>query len=123
MKIKRLAEISASEDTLKEEFKNAKKMSEVRLGENHMFYRYFLRISAIAYTQIQKIFLRVESGEVGEFPLTEHYLMVYDLHNQEYKFRLERPEDAKAVIAFFEENVPNVEIGFFKGKSGKKDKR
>ena len=122
MKIKRLAEISASEDTLKEEFKNAKKMSEVRLGENHMFYRYFLRISAIAYTQIQKIFLRVESGEVGEFPLTEHYLMVYDLHNQEYKFRLERPEDAKRVISYFEENKPQIEVGYFKQKEKSKQK-
>ena len=116
MKIKRLAALNTPEEQLKEEFKSALKVSEVRLGKEHLFYRYFIRISAIAYDQIQKIFLRVESGEVGQFPLTEHYLMVYDMEGNEYKFRQERPEDAKKVIAYFEENHPRIAVGFFKGK-------
>ena len=120
MKIKRLAVLGTAEDELREEFKNAQKVSEVRLGEQHLFYRYFIRVSAIAYEQIQKIFLRVESGEVGEFPLTEHYLMVYDLQGNEYKFRLERPEDAKRVISYFEENKPQIEVGYFKQKEKSK---
>ena len=120
MKIKRLAVLGTAEDELREEFKNAQKVSEVRLGEKHLFYRYFIRVSAIAYEQIQKIFLRVESGEVGEFPLTEHYLMVYDLQGNEYKFRLERPEDAKRVISYFEENRPQIEVGYFKQKEKRK---
>ena len=75
MKIKVLAG-SASEEVLREEFQKGKKTAEVRLGEHFLFYRYFIRISAVAYEEIQKAYLRIESGEVGEFPLTEHYLML-----------------------------------------------
>jgi len=48
--------------------------------------------------------------------------MVYDLQGNEYKFRLERPEDAKRVISYFEENKPQIEVGYFKQKEKSKQK-
>ncbi len=106
----------ASEERLRTEFKAAKKVAEVRLGENFLFYRYFIRISAIEYTEIKKAFLRIESGEVGEFPLTEHYLMVFDRQGKEHKLRLEHPEDAQEVLDYLRENYSEIEIGYYRKK-------
>lgn len=115
MKIMVLAGKS-TEKELREEFTQAKRAAEVRLGEKFLFYRYFLRIKAIAYEEIQKAFLRIESGEVGEFPLTEHYLMLVDKTGKEHKLRMEHPEDAKEVLACLEQSYPEIEIGHYKKK-------
>lgn len=113
MKIKVLAG-SASEEALRKEFQNAKKTAEVRLGEHFLFYRYFIRINAVAYGEIGKAYLRIESGEVGEFPLTEHYLMLVDRQGKTHKLRMEHPEDAQKVLAYLGEHFPAVEIGHYK---------
>ncbi len=113
MKIKVLAG-NASEEELRIEFKEAKKVAEVRLGKRFLFYRYFIKISAIAYEEVRKAYLRIESGEVGEFPLTEHYLMLIDRSGREHKLRLEHPEDAKEVLAFLGERYPGMEIGHYR---------
>ena len=113
MKIKLLAG-SVAEEALREEFRRGKKAAEVRLGENFLFYRYFIRISAVAYEEIQKAYLRIESGEVGEFPLTEHYLMLADRQEKVHKLRMEHPEDAQEVLAYLGERFPAIEIGHYK---------
>ncbi len=119
MKIRLLAG-NASEGQLRAEWKEAKKVSEVRLGEHFLFYRYFIRISAIGYEEIKKAFLRIESGEVGEFPLTEHYLILLDQKGTEHKLRLEHPEDVKEVLAYFAEHYPGMEIGHYRKKGHEK---
>lgn len=113
MKIKVLAG-SASEETLRLEYRQAKKTVEARLGEHFLFYRYFIRIHAIAYEEIKKAYLRIESGEVGELPLTEHYLMILDRQGREHKLRMEHPEDAKEVLEHMKEHFPRIEIGHYK---------
>lgn len=113
MKIKILAG-SASEEALREEFQNGKRIVEARLGERFLFYRYFIRIHAIAYEEIKKAYLRIESGEVGEFPLTEHYLMLIDKRDKKHKLRMEHPEDAQEVLFYLEEHFPGIEIGHYK---------
>lgn len=96
------------------EYQRAKRIVEARLGEHFLFYRYFLRIHAIAYKEIKKAYLRIESGEVGEFPLTERYLMIVDRQERAHKLRMEHPEDANKVLAYLEEHFPGIEIGHFK---------
>lgn len=113
MKIKLLAG-SASEEALRAEYRKAKKTVEARLGERFLFYRYFIRIHAIAYEEIKKAYLRIESGEVGEFPLTEHYLMLLDRQGGEHKLRMEHPEDAQEVLAYLEKHFPGIEIGHYR---------
>lgn len=113
MKI-RLYAGNASEEELRREFKEGKKTAEVRLGERFLFYRYFIRISAIDYHEIKKAYLRIESGEVGELPLTEHYLMLIDRKEAEYKLRMEHPEDAQAVLDFLKVHFPEIEIGHYR---------
>lgn len=113
MKIKLLAG-SASEEALREEFGKAKKAAEARLGEHFLFYRYFIRIRAIAYGEIKKAYLRIESGESGDLPVTEHYLMLIDQQGKEYKLRMEHHEDAREVLAYLKERFPDIEVGHYK---------
>lgn len=113
MKIKVLAG-SAPEETLRAEYRKAKKTVEARLGEHFLFYRYFFRIHAIPYGEIRKAYLRIESGEVGEFPLTEHYLMLLDRQDRVHKLRMEHPEDAREVLQYLQEHFPEIEIGHYR---------
>ena len=113
MKIKILAG-SASEEALRNEFQRAKKAAEARLGENFLFYRYFLRIHAIAYGEIKKAYLRIESGESGDLPLTEHYLMLVDKQEKTHKLRMEHPEDTREVLSYLQEHFPGIEIGHYR---------
>lgn len=117
MKIKVLAG-SASEEVLREEFQKGKKAAEARLGEHFLFYRYFIRIRAIAYEEIGKAYLRIESGESGDLPVTEHYLMLIDKQGREHKLRMEHPEDAQEVLTYLREHFPEVEIGHYKKQNG-----
>ena len=111
MKVKRLATTEMTEEELKKEFKNANRVAEIRLEENTKFARYFFRISAIPYEQIERAFLRVESGDTGDMPMLLNFLVVNDLSGSEHKFRMERLEDAKTVLAYFEKEYPHVQIG------------
>lgn len=113
MKIKLLAG-SAPEEALRGEFQKGKKAAEVRLGEQFLFYRYFIRIKAIAYDEIKKAYLRIESGESGDLPVTEHYLMLIDKQGREHKLRMEHPEDAQEVLSYLGEHFPGTEIGYHK---------
>lgn len=113
MKIKVLAG-SASEEALRKEFQESKKTAEVRLGEHFLFYRYFIRIKAVACEEIKKAYLRIESGESGDLPVTEHYLMLVDRQEKTHKLRMEHPEDAREVLAYLGEHFPEIEIGHYK---------
>lgn len=113
MKIKLLAG-SASEEMLREEFRKAKKAAEVRLGEHFLFYRYFIRIRAIDYGEIRRAYLRIEGGESGDLPVTEHYLMLIDKRERTHKLRMEHPEDVQTVLAHLKEHFQEIEIGHYK---------
>lgn len=112
MKIKLLAG-DASEEVLRGEFQKAKKTVEARLGEHFLFYRYFIRIHAIAYEEIKKAYLRIEGGESGDLPVTEHYLMLIDRQDKKHKLRMEHPEDANEVLDYLKSNFPEIEIGHY----------
>lgn len=99
---------------LKAEFASAARAGEGRLGENYLFYRYFINVKYAAYHKIQKAYLRVESGEFGEFLLKEFYLILQFTDGTQGKLRFEREERVKEVLAYLEEHFPNIEIGYKK---------
>ena len=106
----------ADKNGLKEEFKAAVRSGEGRMGAHHFFYRYFINVKYISYEKIKTAYLRVESGESGEFLLKEFYLMLYLDDDTESKLRFEREENARAVLAYLEEHYPQTEIGYKKGR-------
>lgn len=79
-----------------------------------LFYRYFIRIHAIPYGEIRKAYLRIESGESGDLPVTEHYLMLKDKREKMHKLRMEHPEDTREALSYLEEHFPDIEIGHYK---------
>ncbi|MBD5458829.1 MAG: hypothetical protein HDR27_09700 [Lachnospiraceae bacterium] len=105
--------------TLKEEFKTAARAGESGLGKNHLFYRYFINVRYVSYQKIHKAYLRVESGESGEFLLKEFYLILKLQDGTEGKLRFEREENVKKVLSNLEEHYPQIEIGYRKSGAQK----
>ncbi len=102
---------------LKKEYKETMPNGEGRIGGNHFFYRYFIRVKYVSYAKIKQAFLRIESGECGEFLLKEFYLVLFlEGREEECKLRFEREENARAVLAFLEANYPKIEIGYKKNQ-------
>lgn len=112
MKFVCLKGIQKSQEELKQEYKTAVQWGEVRLGDNHLFYRYFIKIRYISYTQIRKAYLREESGESGEFLLKEFYLMLETSDGVLNKLRMEREINAREVLSCLKKNHQSIAIGF-----------
>ncbi|MCM1261196.1 MAG: hypothetical protein NC313_17480 [Butyrivibrio sp.] len=113
------SEGSADKNILKEEFKAAAYVGEGRLGAKRLFYRYFINVKYISYLNIQKAYLRVESGESGEFLLQEFYLMLVFKDGGEGKLRFEREGNVKTILEYLKENYPDIEIGYKKQRPAK----
>ena len=107
-------DLNTNKETLKVEFKSALRVGEGRLGERHFFYRYFINIKFVPWNSIRKAYLRVESGESGEFLLKEFYLMMQFDDMSEAKLRFEREENVKSVLDYLTEHYPQVEVGYKK---------
>lgn len=112
MKFVCLSGTEIEKDALTVEFKSAKRFGEVRVGETHLFYRYFIRIRYVAYEEITKAYLREESGESGEFLLKENYLMVETGDGVLHKLRMERQEYAKETLGYLKQKYRHISIGF-----------
>ncbi len=79
-------------------------MSEIRLGDNFLFYRPFLWIKCIPLTEIANLYLKVEFGESGDVPVHEHYIRIKTKQGEEFTLRLDRADDAKRLLALLENN-------------------
>ena len=106
--------INTNKETLKEEFKSAPRVGEGRLGKRHFFYRYFINVKFIPWDRVRKAYLRVESGEVGEFLLKEFYLIMQFDNMSEAKLRFEREKNVRSVLDYMTEHYPQAEIGYKK---------
>ena len=109
-------EEAVDKNILKEEFKAAVKTGEGRLGDCHLYYRYFINVKYVSYLNIHKAYLRIESGESGEFLLRESYLILVFSDGMEVKLRFEREENVRTVLKYLNENYPDIEIGYKKNK-------
>ena len=112
MKFVCLAGAEAEKETLTSEFKAAKRMGEIRMGEAHLFYRYFIRIKYVSYEEITRAYMREESGESGEFLLKEHYLMLKMQDGVLHKLRMEREEYVRETLHCFEKEYSHILVGF-----------
>lgn len=112
MKFICLAGGETAQETLKREYMAAERFGEVRLGESALFYRYFIRIKYISYREIAGAYLRQESGESGEFPLTENYLMLETLDGSLHKLRMDRETYVREVLSVFQKKYPFMRIGY-----------
>lgn len=109
-----MAGIPGNQDDLKIEFKEAEAFQEIRLGASHLFYRPFLRVKYVDYHVIKNAFLRMESGESGDFPTNTTYLVLVDEEFKEISFTMERVDTAKKMLARLEELHPEILYGYTK---------
>ncbi|MBP3460409.1 MAG: hypothetical protein J6K58_14495 [Lachnospiraceae bacterium] len=100
-----------TQESLKEEFDNAGQFGEIRVGKDHLFYRSFIRVRFVPFRECSRIFLRIEFGEYGEFPVHEHYIIAKTRQEEEFALRLDRPDDAKNVMVFLAKNHKGIELG------------
>ena len=112
MKFVCLGRVQEEQEILKQEYKSAEYLGEVRMGEIHLFYRYFIKTRYISYGELRQAYLREESGESGEFLLKEFYLMLKAADGGLHKLRMEREVNVRAVLAGLEETHKEVKIGF-----------
>lgn len=103
-----------NKEMLKAEFRSALRAGEGRIGERHLFYRYFINVRYVPWDKIRKAYLRVESGESGEFLLRESYLMLRFDDMGEAKLRFEREENVRNILRYIAEHYPNTEVGYKK---------
>lgn len=99
------------QEALREEFRKAEKCGEIRIGENCLFYRGFLRIRFAPLEVCERMYMRVEFGEYGEFPLHEHYIVIRTRQGKELFLRMERPDDARAVMECMKKHFRRVALG------------
>ena len=99
---------------LKEEFKAASGEKKKKMGRDHLFYRYFINVRYVSYQKIKNAYLRVESGESGEFLLKEFYLILKLQDGTEGKLRFEREENVRKILSCLKEHDSRIEIGYKK---------
>ena len=99
------------QEQLKKEFKEAKRFVEVRVGEQHIFHRNFFRIRVLPICECERMFLRVEMGEYGEFPLHVPYIVAISKQGEELQLQFERQEDAKEALTYLGENHKEIQFG------------
>lgn len=99
------------QEQLKKEWKEAERFEEIRVGKEHIFHRAFLRVRALPVKECLRLYLRVEMGEYGEFPLHEHNLVALTKQGEELSMRQERLDDAKEALAYIEMCCKEIAIG------------
>lgn len=102
-------------EALVQEYKAGRELGKVCLGNDHFFFRTKLTINYISYSNIYRIFRRVQCVNVrmccanGELQLNNIVLCskaaelaMVDLPNE---------DSANAILKYFEENWPSIKIG------------
>lgn len=98
------------QEHLAAEYAQAKRLGEVRIGDNFLFYRPFLWIKCVPLTELTNVYLKIELGESGDIPVHEHYIMLKTRQGEIFTLRLDRLENAKGVLAFLQDNRFGIEI-------------
>lgn len=98
-------------NVIKQEIRNGKRLSEITLGATFLIHRYFFRTSYIAYTDIERIYMRVAGGEFGEFPVDEYSMIVEDRAGTEHVLHVDRPEYGKQCLEWVKKTQSHIKIG------------
>lgn len=100
---------------LKEEFKAGRELGKVCLGKEHFFFRTKLTMNYISYSNIYRVFRRVQCVNVrmccsnGELQLNN--IVICSKATELAMVDLPNEESANAILKYFEENWPKVKIG------------
>lgn len=96
---------------IKEEWASAKGVDSFRFGETLLIQKSFLLTRYVRYSEIQRAFLRIESGEYGDIQLDNASLVLIMKNGEERIIPTERRQVVDAVLSYFKEMHPHIEIG------------
>ncbi len=102
-------------DILKNEFKNAKKIARVKIGENILFFSQGMKKFYIAYKDIYRVFRRIKAVTTrffkskGEIQL--EYLVLCSKKSELCEIDLPDADHSNQIIEIIQNKNPNVKIG------------
>ena len=102
---------AAEKELVKKELAGADRIGELRLGKELLLHRYFFRTRYIRYTDISRVFQRMESGESGDFSVSEHSLVVVDRAGTEHVLHVDYKQYAAEGISRLTERYPHISVG------------
>ena len=104
LRYKNLGQGTYDQNELERAFREAEYFQEVRIDVKYLFHRTFLRVKYVPIDQVKRAFLRVETGESGDFPTQAVYLVLQLIDDSEVKLHMERYDTAKKMFAYLKEN-------------------
>ena len=96
---------------VKEQWKTGERIGEFSLGDELLVHRYFFSTKYIRYDEIERLYIRVESGESGDFAIEECSLVLVDISGRETALHADRHEYAEEVMECMKVRNPNVKTG------------
>ena len=92
-------------------WRSGKAADQFCLSDTHLLHRYFFVTKYIAYDEISRVYLRIESGEYGDLPLAEYSLVIVNTSGEESALHAERKDGAERVIGLLQERCPQIAVG------------
>ena len=111
MFLRSLDGIVADKDALHREVKTADRIGRLYLGDKHLIHKGILTSSYISYTSIDRVFLRIDSGEYGDVQLDQYILVIEDKEGTERTIHVERRQVVDKVLEWFAQNHPEISTG------------
>lgn len=96
---------------VKKQIRSGSRKGEVTLGEELLIHRYFFATKYIRYQDIRRAFVRIESGEYGEFPLDEHSLVLVDAGGAEHVLHVGHPGYAQRAVEWMSARFGHIAAG------------
>lgn len=93
-----------------EEKKKGTKIGEAVLCSDFLYHSYFFKTRYIRYCDIDRAYLRIESGESGDFSVDEISLAIIDKAGVEHKLHLDYKQYVQEILEYFKNNYPDIVI-------------
>jgi len=114
MRYRNLCSEPVDKNVIKIELQNTDKVGEFWIGNKYLIHHYFFVTKYIEYADIRKMFLRIESGEYGEFPVHENSIVIVDSDGKEHALHVEYRGDADQILKYVKEHFKTIEVGMKK---------
>lgn len=114
MRFKALTEVTTDEKQLKEEYRTAREIGIVRIGDANLFFRKLRTAYYIPYPEIKRCFRRVmlvsASLCCGKGDLPVEHVVLFDGKGEVAQIQMPGEKAAKAVIEALKEKAPQADF-------------
>lgn len=101
----------ASKEELKNEIRDSLNIGSIVLGEKHIIRKVFLSVSYASFEDVNRVYMRVESGEYGDIQLDQYSVVLIFSDNSEGVLECDNQKVAQKVLDWIGENHSEIQIG------------